>query len=308
MKKVLLASTALVATSGFAAAQGIELSGNAEMGIFDDGVDSAQFFSSVDVRFSMSGETDNGLTFGASIDLDDIGDMAIAGNDPSGNTGGEFADYSVFISGSFGTLTMGDTDGALDFAMSEVAGGTAIADDHTAHDGYNGNSALDGTYDGQIARYDYSFGDFAFAVSAELDDTGAGDEVIGVGGRWSGSLGGANDLAVGLGYQDNGVTDVTGVSVRAGFGDLSGAINYSDYSTGGDHTAVGVTYAMGAIVLHANWGEYSGCGGGACTDGDGVGLVANYDLGGGAIVAFGYGDSGTGGSPETWSLGLRMDF
>ena len=37
MKKVLLASTALVATSGFAMAQGVELSGYAEIGLYDGG-------------------------------------------------------------------------------------------------------------------------------------------------------------------------------------------------------------------------------------------------------------------------------
>lgn len=297
MKKVLLASTALVATSGFAAAQGVELSGSAEMGLIDTGGE-VEFHTDFDVRFTLSGETDNGLTFGATIDLDEV-----SGGIP--NTSGSDA---IFISGNFGTITMGDTDGAFDFALSEVAGGTAINDDHTAHDGYNGNSGLDGTYDGQIARYDYSFGDFAFAVSAELDDTGGGDEVIGVGGRWSGSVGGLSDLAVGLGYQDNGVTDLTGVSVRAGFGEFGAVLNYTDASTGGDHTAVGVTYGMDAFLVHVNWGEYSGCAGGFCSDGDGFGVALNYDLGGGAIVALGYGDSGSGGSVETWSFGLRMDF
>jgi hypothetical protein len=29
---------------------------------------------------------------------------------------------------------------------------------------------LDGHYDGQILRYDYSFGDFAVAISVEQDD------------------------------------------------------------------------------------------------------------------------------------------
>ena len=111
MKKVLLASTALIVTSGFAAAQGVSLSGSAEFGILDDGVLDPQFHSDIDVTFSLSGETDNGLTFGASIDLDEVED----GISQKGNGG------SMFISGGFGNLSLGDTDSAYDFALSEVA-------------------------------------------------------------------------------------------------------------------------------------------------------------------------------------------
>jgi predicted porin len=79
---------------------------------------------------------------------------------------------AVFISGDLGTLTLGDTDGALDWAMQEVDfnGAASINDDHTTHAGFNGNGGLDGHYDGQILRYDYSFGDFSVAVSVEQDD------------------------------------------------------------------------------------------------------------------------------------------
>ncbi len=55
--------------------------------------------------------------------------------------------------------------------MTEVAYNSgSLNDDETMHAGYNGNAALDGTSDGQIFRYDYSFGDFAVALSAEIDD------------------------------------------------------------------------------------------------------------------------------------------
>ncbi len=77
MKKVLFASTALVAFTGAAAAD-VTLSGRAEMGIYNPfvaapGANSGwQFFTDIDVTFTMSGETDNGLTFGASVDLDEV--------------------------------------------------------------------------------------------------------------------------------------------------------------------------------------------------------------------------------------------
>jgi outer membrane protein OmpU len=79
MKKVLFATTALIATAGVAAAD-ITLSGSAEMGIVGgDTLSSAaalvrrdtQVHTDIDVTFSMSGQTDSGLSFGANIDLDD---------------------------------------------------------------------------------------------------------------------------------------------------------------------------------------------------------------------------------------------
>ena len=179
MKKLFLATTALSISVGCASAQGVEITGSAEMGIIggDSVGDTFQFHTDIDVTFTFTGETDNGLTFGGSIDLDESdGSGGSVSSLAFGNTtqGGE----TIFLSGSFGTVTMGDTDGAFDWALQELGALGSIDDSHTAHLGYNGNSGLDGRYDGQIVRYDYSFGDFAFAVSVELDDAGVGDPVL----------------------------------------------------------------------------------------------------------------------------------
>ena len=72
MKKILIASTALVATAGIAAAD-IAITGYAEMGMADLGdAVGVQMHSDMDVTFKLSGASDNGLTFGASIDLDEV--------------------------------------------------------------------------------------------------------------------------------------------------------------------------------------------------------------------------------------------
>jgi hypothetical protein len=63
----------------------------------------------------MSGTADNGTTFGAAIDLDENA-AGVGLND---------AGVAIFISGDLGTLTLGDTDGALDWAMQEVDFGVA---------------------------------------------------------------------------------------------------------------------------------------------------------------------------------------
>ena len=273
MKKLLIASTALVATAGMAAAE-VSLSGYAEMGIKDAGGD-VEFHHDLDVKFSLSGETDNGLTFGATIDLDEV----------SGGIGAASGPHSVWIKGGFGNLTMGDTDGAFDFALTEVAMLTSIADDHTSHGGYSGNAGLDGASDGQILRYDNTFGDFGVAVSAELDGAAPGTgTTVGLGLTYSADLGGAT-LALGLGYQENSLDDIIGLSVKTTIGGVDVVLNYTDQDTTGSYTAIGLGYTAGDLSL-----------------------TANYSLGGGATVMAGYTDNNVNTGDATWSLGLGLSF
>lgn len=325
MKKVLFATTALVASAGIASAE-VAISGSAEMGVvggdrYDAIAGNAgnlQFFQSVDVRFTMTGETDNGLSFGATLDLADLGQNGRT-DDRIG-----FADFTVFVSGSFGTLTMGDTDGALDWALTETNIGGSIDDSETAHGGFNGNSRLDGglgNYDSQIARYNYSFGDFGVAVSAQLDDSGAADPNIGIGFKYSGDLGGVT-LGVGLGYQSyenstGSSESAIGASLSAGFGGgFTAIVNYSDLgdSDGGGvsetHYGIGFGYTMDALTIGVNYGAYEE----GANNQDGYGLAVNYDLGGGAVVQFGYSSTETcgvyGGCTlgDSYSLGVAMSF
>ncbi len=343
MKKVLFATTALVASAGIAAAEGhlgASISGSAEMGIvggdryFDtDGAyvlsdDEVQFHSDIDVKFTLTGETDNGLTFGATIDLDEIGDDAdcrAGGGDPISENFRCSDEQSVFLSGNFGTITLGDTDGAFDWALQELDVIGDINDSVTGHAGFNGNGGLDGVHDGQVARYDYSFGDFAFAVSVEIDDTGEDDPTFGIGGKYSGELGGVT-LGIGLGYQTgersprSPVTnlaigpaadaDIIGISLDASFDNgLRAILNYSDLDGFGgrdDHIGVGLFYSMDALSMGANYGVYDNVVG---DDSEGFGLAVNYDLGGGARVAFGYGYGETGPvDADSFSLGVSMSF
>jgi outer membrane protein OmpU len=148
MKKLLIASTALVATAGMASAD-ITISGHAAAGIYSglgnaDAVTvavaavaatsatstavetlgsnaiptSAETFSgdgvysNAGVDFTMTGATDNGISFSASVNIDagteiDAGDFELDGAD-----GGTAGLGSVSMSGSFGTLTF--DDGGID--------------------------------------------------------------------------------------------------------------------------------------------------------------------------------------------------
>ena len=305
----------------------MSVSGYAEMGIVggSNGAET-QFHTDIDVTFSMSGSTDNGLTFGAAVDLDESLNQnstgtAWARNGAMGNDAAH-GGVAIFLSGGFGTLTMGDTDGALDWATSETPiGSGSIADDETAH-GRSGVGGLDGLHDGQILRYNHSVGGLGFAVSIELDDsaTATADDVVGLGLTYS-----IGDLGIGLGYQNgqdatgtDGDETVMAASLRYSMGDLTlGAIYYNHERDGAGledetHVGIGMSYTMDAITVGINYGETDNVAGAAADDQAGWGFSAGYDLGGGASILFGYGDTTdagtTGTDNSTWSLGLAMSF
>jgi len=149
MKKLLIASTALVATAGMASAD-ITISGHAAAGIYSGlgnanavtavarvadvvtTVDSKQvtvpgsaavasaaetfsgdgIYSNAGVDFTMTGATDNGISFSASVNIDagteiDAGDFELDGAD-----GGTAGLGSVSMTGTFGTVTF--DDGGID--------------------------------------------------------------------------------------------------------------------------------------------------------------------------------------------------
>jgi outer membrane protein OmpU len=324
MKKVLFATTALVATAGVASAE-IALSGYAEMGVNGGTGITSEFHQDIDATLTMSGTADNGLTFGTAIDIDETTGNGTTNPFAANEDGG----VAVFISGDFGTLTMGDTDGALDWAMTEVnVAGASLGDDETAHAGFSGNSFLDGHYDGQILRYDYSFGDFAVAISVEADDDTiapggvfnipvaggnaavTADPIWAIGAKYSGMFAGGT-FGVGIGYQwtDDGVDTIAGsqgvsvtglsanVALDSGF---SAAVNYSMIEvtgataiTGGNddgtHMGIGIGYTFDAITVAANYGVYDWDAGAFAADSEGYGLVAQYDFGGGLAAHLGYG-------------------
>jgi outer membrane protein OmpU len=271
MKKILLTSSALVLVGGTAFAE-VTLSGSAEMGVVGGKIEGSapvttttttsvvdttgtpstttpvttttststslvnvdedtdlQFWSDMDVTFTLSGETGNGVSFGASIDLDDATE-----NGGIGATSDY--DFAVFVSGDWGTVTLGDTDGAFDWAMQDTNFGMpGTINDAEEHLGYDGMNILDGFYDGQIARYDYSFGDFAFAVSAEVDDnpddtvasgaTDFDDPMFGVGAKYSLDLA-SSSWTFGAAYQGTHDVYVAGLSAAGSIGGFSLGLAY----------------------------------------------------------------------------------
>lgn len=260
MKKVLLASTILAFSAGVAAAD-MALSGGANMGVkYQEGAADELFVHyEVDFTISGSGETDGGVTFGAALELDDT------------NSARSINDSEVFVSGAFGTLTVGDIDPATDgFGIADVGfDGIGVDDD--------AESLKNAASDGQDVNYSYSFGDFTVMASVDSLD----DEDWAVAGEYDGGT-----FSAGLGYAtfagEDTISVVGGASV---FGFDMSAI-YSDWSGGTEAYGFSASYDLGEITATVAIGDTEGGPLGSEMD---YGVGASYDLGGGATLAGGVG-------------------
>lgn len=272
MKKILLATSAVALMAGAASAE-VALSGSARMGLVyaDDGADSTTEFSSrVRIVFTASGETDTGLSFGASMRADQNGGNA---------DGTENGDSTVFISGGFGKLTMGDVGGAADALVGQTSGV-----------GYGPNDALQeidflGT-DKTAAYYEYSAGALTFGLGA--GQIGGGEE-LSIGVKYA-----TDAYSAALAYETSDASDVISLGGSATFGAATVKLRASDADTAGADTAYSVSldYAMGATTLTGFYTDFGNTSVGDITvvDGDDTqhyGIGVAYDLGGGATVAGG---------------------
>jgi len=130
MRKILLASTALVAlTSVSAMAADISISGSSEM-VLDMGdsatTDQSEFVTEHDIAINFSNTSDSGITTSMSYGMDDVGNGA--------------DDLIVSISGDFGTISY--TGAADDHALTAVdneASGTAEERAGAMTGSYNGD-------------------------------------------------------------------------------------------------------------------------------------------------------------------------
>ena len=214
----ILAAAALGATAGSAGAD-VTVTGAAEMGIAGSSGDSIRYHTDINANFKMTGETDDGLEFSTAIDLFEVDATDVNATTNDDEHGG-IAITLTHKRLKFGNLTLGDTDGALDWVMREVTHdiGGSLRDDHEGHAGFSGNDGLDGRHDGQILRWNNTYGGFSLALSAELDDEfgksttggphdkyGGDDEaILGIGGRYVANLAGGTQVGIGVGYQTGG--------------------------------------------------------------------------------------------------------
>lgn len=260
MKKILLATSALVLVAGAAAAE-VTVGGSARMGLIYDGEDTLMT-SRVRIVFTASGETDTGISFGASMRADQSG---------QGNT--QNNDSTVYVSGAFGKLTFGDVDSAANALVGHVSGVglTGLGDwNELRYLGHEKTAAL----------YEYSAGALTFGVSAgqieDLDGDAANDDAYSVAVKYA-----IDAYTVALGYETAGDVDHLALGASATFGAATVKFVASDTDIAGDDTqyALSLDYAMGATTLTVF----------ATDEGpiNNYGIGASYDLGGGAKVVGG---------------------
>jgi outer membrane protein OmpU len=282
MKKILLATTLLAATAGYASAE-VAVSGSARMGIIYDGfTDDAAFSSRVRIKFAATGTTDGGLSFGATVRNDQIG------------TGGTSnGDSTVFISGAFGSLTMGDTGNASDDLVGQVSG-----------IGY-GPGKLDGAADVKLlddavktaVYYKYTSGALTFGLGSGQTT----DDYKSIAVAYD-----AGSFQVAVGYEDDGFDNVTSLKGTATFGAATVKVKVADDSRRDDMGyALSVDYAASpALTVTGFYADTKKLTGGVDIDAN-YGIGASYDLGGGAKVKGGVASV----NGETAAdFGVTMDF
>ena len=273
MKKVLLATTILGMTAGFAAAE-IAFSGEATAGFAS--VNGADFdsYTSMNLGVAATAESDAGISFGASFDVTSGTTFDFDGADSSfadaSENDGSFGTPEVFVSGDFGKVAFA-VDGYADYHN----------DDEDLHD----------------LEYTHTIADFSVGVRADID---AGESSLTLG--YS-----AGAVALGANFDDSDNWDVsvegTFDAITAGLGvDSDEVATLSlDYSANGVSLGLEVD-TEDAYTLSAGY-EANGLSVGASIDQDSVWEVtAGYDLGSGLEVEAGMHES------ESAFLGAKMSF
>jgi len=255
MKKILLGSTALLGAgllSASAAAQvELQISGYAqfEAGWVDEDNDAAaerdyDFRQDGWIQFNARGVADNGLEYGAEIELDDIAAGEI-----------EQDEQYVYIRGGFGTLRFGDKEGAV----KELAVTAPIGFGSGGFDGNYGEYLIGTTSTAYLLDAEEAMGDtdatkityltpefsgFQAGISFAPTDDNAGksgaertaadgdyENVVGVAANYAADFGGFNVL-VGAGYLFGSAVgntdDLQGydIGLNVGFGGLTVGAQY----------------------------------------------------------------------------------
>lgn len=280
MKKVLLATSALVAFTGVAAAD-INLSGSARFGLKYTDTPAAGFSKTslekrVTVNIDASTETDGGLELGARIRLraDEGTTTAAAGANVYLKTGGF-------------KLTVGNICGAIECmpglytpSVGLDGNGWSGLVTNTADTGYWGWDAYSSNGVGANgAEVEYTAGDFKAHLSY-----GSINSVTTASNRVALTLAYTfGDWTAALGLQEGdaalGADDKTVLTVQGKLGDFGVGIGYAD-NNGTDKVTLNGSYTMGATTISAFVADDSSV---AATDNP-WGLGVSYDLGGAALV------------------------
>ncbi|MEH6520820.1 porin [Sulfitobacter sp.] len=308
MKKVLFATTALVATASVAAAD-VSFSGYGRFGIQyiegADGESDTNVTSRLRLQIDMSAESDAGVTFGARVRLQQNNtDNAVSGDDERfGSPAGTGFNGARFFARTGGLeVGVGNIFGALEFMPGMYPidlGLTGLGYDYTAYNfradayssGGNGSAGANGV------EVLYSAGDLSVHVSAsETNDRIAAHVAY----TWNGWT-----FALGAQDSDSDTDTEFAASVGGSFGiadvTLAYAQNGDEADGGGDHVVLTGRFDVGAatnIEVYVADADYF-------TE-TSYGIDFNHDMGGGTSLRGGVASRGD--DSTRVDLGVRFNF
>ena len=269
MKKVLFATTALVATAGVAAAD-VTFGGYGRFGVIynDDeqtGVDSTDVTSRFRLQIDATAESDAGVTFGARVRIQQ-------NEGQQGMTNG-----ARFFARSGGLeVGVGNIFGAIEFMPGMYPidiGLTGLGYDYTAYQ-FNGDAyssgGLGNSGDNGVEVL-YSAGDLSLHVSASDTDDRVAAHIAYTFSGWTFALGGQDS--------DNAGDTEFAVSAGGSIGPVDLTIAYADNGTNGDVTVLAGRVDVGAatnvefyVTDHENQPD------------TGFGVDFNHNMGGGTSL------------------------
>ncbi len=318
MKKVLFATSALVASASMAYADGhaggVSLSGSGRFGIvYNEAFNGAgQSETKIEKRMTInidgSGSTDSGLEFGGRIRLrSDEGEAASAQSSAN-----------VYMGNDMFRITVGNTDGALLNRVGYYQGTVGLTGLQWANVSFNiGSSTFDlnsfssrggGTAD--VVRLDFNVG--GFGVSVSTDSTGdhtsnTSEDAIAASynfGDWT--------VAAGFAADGSGATnDVFSASVVGSIGDFGVGLGYTDKKNIGNKVTLSGSYSFGDTSVTAFVAKVDVDAAGTFGFAAGDDSETEYGIGfthslGGAVLAGGVSENYTGNVMA--DLGVRFSF
>jgi outer membrane protein OmpU len=292
MKKVLFATTALVATAGVAAAD-VTFGGYARFGVqYDDpttGASTTNVTSRFRLQIDATAESDAGVTFGARARIQQNAST-------TANTGINGVRFFARTGGL--EVGVGNIFGALEFMPGMYPidlGLTGLGYDYTAYnfrgDAYSSGGA--GAAGSNGFELMYSMGDLGLHLSAsDVNDRVAGHVSYAVGG-----------FTIALAAQDSTLATDTEMAATIGgtVGPADLTLAYADNGTDGDHIVLAASFDVGAATnVEAYVADAES------QPDTGYGIDFNHNLGGGTSLRGGIAKRLSGDTRA--DLGVRFNF
>jgi outer membrane protein OmpU len=303
MKNVLLATTALIATAGMAAAD-VNFSGYARSGfLWTDASGDVTVRSRLRIQADMSAETDSGIKFAARQRFQ---------TEEGGTMTGNGMRFTISTGGL--TIGLGNIGGAVEFspnlylgtksggiglegnAWGNIATNTALGDWSWTAYSSGGAGAADGI------EVMYSMNGVNFHVSSAGHNSGNTRTAFAINGTFSG-------MTVGVASEsDEADNSLTYATVGGSFGNANIALNYAKAEAGAASATKMVLQGntkVGAGTTLFGYIAQEDLEGGADID-NSYGISVSHDLGGGASLEAGYEDRR--GAGATVSAGVFFSF